>query len=309
MLTLCSDTTSDGSSLQGTQSHKYGPEPERVSSAQSMHIMSSSPVLSYAVAAMWPKTDGLLDCSKCRWSRSTTFCICPCTNIPPWGSSRCFAKRSKHFFLFIPQFLLSALWFVPSLLFLTFLRFKPAALGTIHRVITDYYWAIRSLLYSRTDFLCLWYFLFLFSLYLHYSLSSWIFSLQPLPLTFPYSQAVFIPKHFLCIQYVFISKTPSHLSFVVLLGCSCCSTFPWSSQGNGEPWHRSLPLLWRKWVWTLHSCGHRWWWNFMVRCFPRAVMPYWDCDMVLPVLCGLATLPMPPTYCIPVPRSWRSNTK
>lgn len=36
-------------------------------------------------------------------------------------------------------------------------------------------------------------------------------------------------------QYVFLSEISSYLSVVVFLGWSCCSTFPQSSQGNGEP--------------------------------------------------------------------------
>lgn len=57
----------------------------------------------------------------------------------------------------------------PSLLFLTFLRFKPVTLGTVLGVITDCHPATRTLRYRRT------YFLLLFSFYLHYSLSSLIF--------------------------------------------------------------------------------------------------------------------------------------
>lgn len=79
-----------------------------------------------------------------------------------------FCQQKQTTFLFIPQFLLSVLWFILSLLFLIFLKFKPATLGTVLGVISDYDPATRSLLY-RTDFLLL------FSFNLHYSLSSWIF--------------------------------------------------------------------------------------------------------------------------------------
>lgn len=44
------------------------------------------------------KTDGALDCSKSKWSRSTTFCVCSCRNLPSWGFWMCFANRNKQLF-------------------------------------------------------------------------------------------------------------------------------------------------------------------------------------------------------------------
>lgn len=66
------------------------------------------------VPSVAQNSDEFLDCFKCRWSNSATFCICPRRDLPPCGSWMYSAKRSKHlFFFYTAQFLLSVLWFVP----------------------------------------------------------------------------------------------------------------------------------------------------------------------------------------------------
>lgn len=167
------------SSLQDMQSHQYSPKPERVSPAWCVYNqLKPSTVLCHG--CYWPKLMGfwLAPGASGAEAQHSVFAHVEISHLE---TLKCVLPTETNNFLFIPQFLLSVLWFVLSLLFLTFLRFKLATLGTVLGAISDYHPATRSLLYRRTDFLLL------FSFYLHYSLSSWIFSLQPLPLTFPYS--------------------------------------------------------------------------------------------------------------------------
>lgn len=147
-----------------------------------------------------------------------------------------FCQQKQTSFLFIPQFLLSVLWFVLSLLSLTFLRFKPATLGTALGVITDYCPATRNLLYRKTDFLLL------FSFYLHCSLSSCIF--------FSPATAFNLP--------LFISN----LYFEIISLFSVCAYF-WNSFTSPHLWSKLVllqhlsflfPLFWRMCPRTGHSC-------------------------------------------------------
>lgn len=112
-------------------------------------IINSSPVQCYATAAVWPKPMGFWTApraSRAEAQHSVFFHV----EISHPEALECILPTETTF-LFIPQFLLSVLWFVLSLLFLSFLRFTTS-LGTHSRPHQKATYILSQVTWSATGF-------------------------------------------------------------------------------------------------------------------------------------------------------------